>query len=219
MKAEILPKLIGKYPGLSYSFRGRQADIQDSVSSLMKGLALALLCIFALMAIPFRSYIQPLIIMFCIPFGVIGVVAGHIIMGYSLSVMSLFGLVALCGVVVNSSLVLIVFANEQFRQGIEPPIAIHSAAIQRFRPIVLTTVTTCGGLTPIITESSMQAKFLIPMAISLGYGILFSTFVTLMMVPCLYLIIEDIKRVFSRTLRSQNNYELGITNYDGAMEK
>ena len=219
MKTEILPDLMGKYPGLSYSFRGRQANIQDSVSALMKGLALALLCIFALMAIPFRSYIQPLIIMFCIPFGIIGVVVGHIIMGYSLSVMSLFGLVALCGVVVNSSLVMIVFANEQRRQGANPASAIHAAGIQRFRPIVLTTLTTCGGLTPIIMETSRQAKFLIPMAISLGYGILFSTLVSLMMVPCLYLIIEDIKKLFSGDRSSEINYDLAISDYDGAMER
>ncbi|MBU8910244.1 MAG: efflux RND transporter permease subunit, partial [Desulfobacterales bacterium] len=191
MKKEILPTLLGKYPGLSYSFKGRQADIRESISALLKGLGMALLCIFALLAIPFKSYLQPFIIMFCIPFGMIGAIAGHVIMGYSLSVMSLFGLVAMSGVVVNSSLVLIDFANRRYREGVPALYAVHSASIQRFRPILLTTLTTCGGLAPIITETSRQARFMIPMAISLGFGILFATFITLVMVPCLYMILED----------------------------
>ncbi|MBU8849370.1 MAG: efflux RND transporter permease subunit, partial [Desulfobacterales bacterium] len=191
MKKEILPALLGKYPGLSYSFKGRQADIRESISALLKGLGMALLCIFALLAIPFKSYLQPFIIMFCIPFGMIGAIAGHVIMGYSLSVMSLFGLVAMSGVVVNSSLVLIDFANRRYREGVPALYAVHSASIQRFRPILLTTLTTCGGLAPIITETSRQARFMIPMAISLGFGILFATFITLVMVPCLYMILED----------------------------
>ena len=197
MKQEILPGLLGKYPGLSYSFKGRQADIRESISALLKGLGMALLCIFALLAIPFRSYLQPFIIMFCIPFGVIGAIAGHIIMGYSLSIMSLFGLVAMSGVVVNDSLVMIDFANRRYREGVPALYAVHSAGIQRFRPILLTTLTTCGGLAPIITETSRQARFLIPMAISLGFGILFATFITLVMVPCLYMILEDIKVVLT----------------------
>ena len=196
MKKEILPALLGKYPGLSFSFKGRQADIKESISALVKGLGMALLCVFALLAIPFKSYLQPFIIMFCIPFGIIGAIAGHIIMGYSLSVMSLFGLVAMSGVVVNDSLVLIDFANRRYRQGVPALYAVHAAGIQRFRPILLTTLTTCGGLAPIITETSRQARFLIPMAISLGFGILFATFITLVMVPCLYMILEDIKALF-----------------------
>jgi len=203
MKKEILPNLLKLYPGLSYSFKGRQADIRDSISALLRGLGVALLCIFALLAIPFKSYLQPLIIMFCIPFGMIGAIAGHVIMGYSLSVMSLFGLVAMSGVVVNDSLVLIDSANRRCRKGVPILYAIHSAGIQRFRPILLTTLTTCGGLAPIITETSRQARFLIPMAISLGFGILFATFITLVMVPCLYMILEDIKYIFS-----SNEHEL-----------
>jgi multidrug efflux pump subunit AcrB len=197
MKKQILPGLLERYPGLSYSFKGRQADIKESISALLKGLAMALLSIFALLAIPFKSYLQPFIIMFCIPFGVIGAVAGHIIMGYSLSVMSLFGLVAMSGVVVNDSLMLIHFANNKLHEGIPALNSVHSAGIQRFRPILLTTLTTCGGLAPIITETSRQARFLIPMAISLGFGILFATFITLVLVPCLYMILEDIKRLLT----------------------
>ena len=207
MKKDILPDLLTRYPGLSYSFKGRQADIKDSISALIKGLGLALCCIFALLAIPFKSYLQPIIIMFCIPFGMIGAIAGHIIMGYSLSVMSLLGLVAMSGVVVNDSLVLIDFANRRRREGVEVLYAVHSAGIQRFRPILLTTLTTCGGLAPIIVETSRQAKFLIPMAISLGFGIMFATFITLGMVPCLYMILEDIKGFFAADPEQQDKRE------------
>jgi len=197
VKKDILPSLIQRFPGLSYSFEGHQAEIRDSISSLIMGLGMALLCIYGLLAIPFKSYIQPVIIMFCIPFGMIGAVAGHVLMGYSLSVISLFGLVALSGVVVNDSLVLIDLANRQRRSGIKTTDAILHAGIQRFRPILLTTLTTCGGLAPMILETSRQARFLIPMAISLGFGIMFATFITLIMVPSLYLLLEDIKSFFS----------------------
>ena len=148
MKQEILPSLVGRYPGLSYGFKGKQEEVKESVTALVKGLGLALFCVFALLAIPFKSYFQPLIIMLCIPFGMIGAVAGHIIMGYSLSVMSLFGVVAMAGVVVNDSLVLIDFANRLVRGGMPVVDAVRAAGIQRFRPILLTTLTTCGGLAP-----------------------------------------------------------------------
>jgi multidrug efflux pump subunit AcrB len=193
MKQEILPSLVGRYPGLSYNFKGKQADIKESMTALFKGLGLALFCVFALLAIPFKSYFQPLIIMICIPFGIIGAVAGHIIMGYSMSILSLFGIVAMAGVVINDALVLIDFANRLVRGGMPVENAVKAAGIHRFRPILLTTLTTCGGLAPIITETSWQAKFLIPMAISLGFGLFFATLITLGLVPCLYLILEDIK--------------------------
>ena len=191
---DILPRLKAEYPGLSFDFKGHQADIRESVSALVSGLLLALLAIYALLAIPFKSYFQPIIIMFCIPFGVIGAVFGHILMGYSLSVMSLFGVVALSGVVVNDSLVMIDFANRRRREGMGAHDAIRESGLQRFRPIMLTTMTTFGGLAPMIMETSRQARFLIPMAISLGFGILFATFITLIMVPCLYLVLEDVGR-------------------------
>ncbi len=196
MKQEILPSLVSRYPGLSYDFKGKQAHIKESLSALFKGLILALFCVFALLAIPFKSYFQPLIIMVCIPFGIIGAVAGHIIMGYAMSLLSLFGIVAMAGVVVNDALVLIDFANRLVRGGMPVKDAIKAAGIQRFRPILLTTLTTCGGLAPIILESSWQARFLIPMAISLGFGLFFATLITLGLVPCLYLILEDIKFFF-----------------------
>jgi len=194
LKSETLPTLQKKYPGLIYGFEGRQADRRESMQSLMQGLLVALVVIFAMLAVPLNSYVQPVIIMVAIPFGIVGAVIGHLIMGYSLSVLSMFGVVALSGVVVNDSLVLIDFANRKERAGMNRRDAIHQAGIHRFRPIILTTLTTFGGLSPMIFETSRQARFLIPMAISLGYGILFATVITLVLVPSLYLIIEDIRQ-------------------------
>ena len=149
-----------------------------------------------MLAVPFCSYLQPMIIMISIPFGMVGAVIGHLIMGYSLGVISMFGIVALSGVVVNDGLILIDYANHQTRDGITHYDAIHAAGVRRFRPIMLTTLTTFGGLLPMIFETSRQARFLIPMAISLGYGILFSTTITLLLMPSLYLIVEDAKRAW-----------------------
>ncbi len=209
LKAETLPELKRKYAGLDYGFEGHQADLSDSMRSLFMGLMLAMLVIYALLAIPFKSYIQPLIIMVSIPFGIVGAILGHLLLGYSLSVMSMFGIVALSGVVVNDSLVLIDFANRQRRQGADGHDAIHTAAISRFRPILLTSLTTFGGLAPIMLESSRQARFMIPMAISLGFGILFATLITLILVPCFYLTIEDVRT--GKTARLTNAYPLEMT--------
>ncbi len=205
--AEVMPQMMADYSGLSWEFGGRQSDMQDSTKAMLYGLIMALLGIYALLAIPFKSYSQPLIIMFSIPFGIVGAVAGHVIMGYSLSVISLFGVVALSGVVVNDSLVLIDFANRARREGGASAFdSAVQAAIQRFRPILLTTITTFVGLAPIIFESSRQARFLIPVAISLGFGILFATFICLLLVPSLYLILDDannwLKEKFSRNKKS-----------------
>jgi len=199
LKAEMLLKLQENYPGLSYSFEGRQADMSESMDSLVYGLLMALIVIYAMLAIPFNSYIQPIIVMACVPFGIVGAVIGHLLMGYSLSVMSMFGVVALSGVVINDSLVMIHFANKRRRDGKISLEAIHDAGIQRFRPIMLTTLTTFGGLSPMIFETSRQAKFLIPMAISLGFGIVFATAITLILVPSLYMIIADIKKLVTGT--------------------
>ncbi len=197
LKAEILPALQQKYNGLTYSFEGRQADRRESMQALFGGLKFALIVIFAMLAIPMNSYIQPVIIMVAVPFGIVGAIIGHLIMGYSLSVMSMFGVLALSGVVVNDSLVLIDFTNRRRRAGVSAREAVYEAAIHRFRPIMLTTLTTFGGLTPMIFETSRQARFLIPMAISLGYGIVFATLITLLLVPSFYLVIEDILRPFT----------------------
>ncbi len=195
LTGESLPALQEKYPGLTYSFEGNQAERRESMQSLMRGLMMALLVIYAMLAVPFNSFIQPVIIMISIPFGIVGAVIGHLIMGYSLSVMSMFGVVALSGVVINDSLVLMDFANRQRQAGEGCHDAIHHAGIHRFRPILLTTLTTFGGLAPIIFETSRQARFLIPMALSLGFGILFATVITLILVPCFYLVVEDLRQV------------------------
>lgn len=199
LRASILPQLTERFPGLTFSFEGRQADIREGMDALLAGLGIAVLGIFVLLAIPLRSYAQPLIIMISIPFGIVGAVIGHLLMGYSMSLISLFGIVALAGVVVNASLVLIDCANGKRRLGQPALTAIHQASIQRFRPILLTTITTFGGLAPMIWETSRQARFLIPMALSLGFGILFATFITLVIVPSLYMILEDLRR-FIRAL-------------------
>lgn len=197
LEKDVLPQLMNDHPGLSYVWEGNQADMAESFSSLIKGLILALFAIYALLAIPFRDYVQPMIVMMAIPFGVVGAVLGHMMMGYSLSIMSMMGIVALAGVVVNGSLVLIDYANILQRE--DPSVsvrdAIRLAGIRRFRPIMLTTVTTFCGLAPMIFETSRQARFMIPMALSLGYGILFATGVTLVLVPCLYMLLDDIKKV------------------------
>lgn len=199
VKTGFMPRLQDRYQGLEFSFEGKQADINEGLGALGLGLGMACLGIFALLAIPLRSYAQPLIIMTSIPFGVVGAIFGHLLMDYSLSLVSLFGIVALSGVVVNASLVLIDCANGKRRLGHSALSSIHQASIQRFRPILLTTVTTFGGLAPMIWETSRQARFLIPMALSLGFGIVFSTFITLGIVPSLYMILEDLKR-FGRSL-------------------
>jgi multidrug efflux pump subunit AcrB len=198
LQAETLPELQRKYPGLRYSFEGRQADQRESMQSLMRGLLAALVVIFAMLAVPLNSYVQPIIIMTAIPFGIVGAVIGHLVMGYSLSVLSMFGVVALCGVVVNDSLVLIDFINRSVRAGASRRKAVHQAGINRFRPIILTTLTTFGGLSPMIFETSRQARFLIPMAISLGFGILFATVITLILVPSLYLIVDDVQQLIGK---------------------
>ncbi len=188
----VLPELAETFPGLSYSYTGRQADRKESTSSLLSGFAFALGGIYFLLAIPFRSYLQPVIVMIAIPFGIIGAVFGHMLMNYHLSLMSMMGMVALSGVVVNDSLVLVDYANKQQQKGMEPSQAIKEAGLRRFRPVLLTTLTTFGGLAPMIFETSRQARFMIPMALSLGFGIVFATVITLALVPCLYLIIDDL---------------------------
>jgi len=193
LKREVLPDLTARHPGLTFSLEGQQRDRQESMVSLRGGFSLAMIVIFAMLAVAFRSYIQPVIVMLAIPFGIVGATLGHLIMGYELSLMSMMGIVALAGVVVNDSLVLIHATNEQRGKGASPFDSITAAAVRRFRPIMLTSLTTFFGLAPMIFETSVQAQFLIPMAISLGYGILFVTVIALILVPSFYMIVEDVK--------------------------
>ncbi|OVE73870.1 cobalt-zinc-cadmium resistance protein, partial [bacterium B17] len=198
LNTETMPILMDRYPGLTYSYEGGDADRRESISSLAISIPMALLAIYSLLAIPFRSYVQPLIVMMAIPFGIVGAVLGHLIMGYELTMIGIIGIVALSGVVVNDSLILVDFANRRRKEHDTVQAAVVSAGKQRFRPILLTTLTTFFGLMPMIFETSRQARFLIPMAISLGYGLLFATMITLILVPSLYLIIDDAKNGFRK---------------------
>ena len=196
----IIP-ILRDYPSVNYSFEGEQREQRDTLGSLFKNFALALFVVYVLLAVPFKSYLQPLIIMSAIPFGFTGAVIGHIIMGMNLAVLSIIGIVALSGVVVNDSLVMVDFINRYKREDGKTSLeAALAAGPRRFRPILLTSITTFVGLFPLLIEKSVQAQFLVPMAISLAYGVLFATLITLILVPTSYLIIDDIKIFFSGTL-------------------
>jgi len=192
-------KLLGsKFNGISWDYQGEQKDQNDSLVEMTGKFVFALLLIYILMAIPLKSYVQPFIVMSVIPFGMVGAVLGHMITGLDLSIMSMCGLVALAGVVVNDSLVLVDYVNRQRAKGLSAIEAAKSAGTRRFRPIILTSLTTFAGLMPMLWETDMQARFLIPMAVSLGYGILFATGITLILVPSVYLILNDIKKLFAK---------------------
>ena len=196
MKESILPGVLQRYAGLTYAFEGANRQQSDTLKSLGIGYVFALLLVYALLAIPFGSYVQPFVVMGAIPFGIVGALLGHLIMGFDMSIISLMGVVALSGVVVNDSLVLIDAANRYRDAGMPPDEAVIAAGVRRFRPILLTSLTTFFGLVPMILETSVQARFLIPMAISLGFGILFATFIILLLVPSLYDVVERWRALF-----------------------
>nr|VFK62739.1 MAG: Multidrug efflux pump subunit AcrB [Candidatus Kentron sp. TUN] len=189
-----LSELQQRRPGVRYSLEGEMREQRESFSSLYTGILLVLFVIYALLAIPFRSYLQPIIVMGVIPFGVIGALLGHMIMGMNLSIMSIWGILALTGVVINDSLVLVDYINRRRREGIGLEEAVRNAGVARFRPILLTSLTTFAGLTPLLLDKSTQAQFLIPMAVSLGFGILYATLLTLFLVPVSYMLLEDMRR-------------------------
>ncbi len=201
LEATVLPEMMPAYPGVRFSFEGSAAEQRDTLGGLARGFILALLAIYGLLAIPLRSYLQPLVVMSAIPFGIVGAIWGHIIMGLDLTILSMFGVVALAGVVVNDSLVLVDFINRGREHGRDLEKVIHRAGAVRFRPIMLTSLTTFAGLLPMLLEKSLQAQFLIPMAVSLAFGVLFATFVTLVLVPCGYMIIEDLTVLPSKLRR------------------
>lgn len=194
IRTTLIPELEKTYPQLVITEGGEQREQKEVNKSLVAGAGLALLAMLALLAIAFRSYLQPIIIMLAIPFGVVGAILGHLVMGYDLSLMSAMGIVALSGVVVNDSLIFIVAINENRAMGMSPIDGVIAGGHRRFRPIILTSLTTFFGLAPMILETSVQARFLIPMAVSLGFGVMFATFITLILVPAAYLILEDVKR-------------------------
>lgn len=193
---DYLNTLSGQYPGVRFSMEGEAKEQADSFGSLAIGLIFVFFIIYCLLAIPFKSYLQPLIVMSVIPFGVIGAVMGHWLMLMDLTIMSLLGLMALVGVVVNDSLVLVDFINKKRQAGLSLNEAVLTAGVSRFRPVLLTSLTTFIGLMPLLFERATQAQFLKPMAVSLSFGIIFATFITLILVPINYLVVEDIKKLF-----------------------
>ncbi|RUO79080.1 efflux RND transporter permease subunit [Pseudidiomarina taiwanensis] len=194
VQQDILPDILNQYPSVAAQLEGASQDQAEAESSLAIGFMLALFAIYALMAIPLKSYSQPLIIMSVIPFGIIGAVVGHWILGMPISILSLFGIIALAGVVVNDSLVMVDYVNRARAEGTALRVAVAEAGARRFRAIILTSLTTFFGLLPIVLEKSLQAKIVLPMAISLAFGILFATVITLVLIPCLYIILNDLRR-------------------------
>jgi len=209
LKANFLPGLEERHPGISFDLEGQAKRTGESIDSLKSGYLLAMMGIFLLLASQFRSYIQPLIIMMAIPFGLIGAVFGHLVMGKEFTIVSIFGIVALSGIVVNDSLILIDFINRAVRGGTDIETAVVESGKARFRPVLLTSVTTIAGLLPILLERSFQAQFLIPMAISICFGLLAATFLTLLYVPALYLILRDVRNaVMARFQRAEEGSQL-----------
>jgi multidrug efflux pump subunit AcrB len=194
MEESILPDLMRKYPGLSYGLSGASDEEAKLARSMAIGFTLALFGIYALLAIPTKSYLQPLIIMGVIPFGIIGAIVGHWITGYPMSMMSMMGVIALSGVVVNDSLILVDYINKATAAGTTLITAVVHAGNRRFRAILLTSLTTFFGLAPMLLERSIQAQQIVPMAISLAFGIVFATVITLLLVPCLYMILADLQK-------------------------
>ena len=192
----LMSDLLARYPNVEFQLQGNSKEQADAMFSLMKGLLFALFAIYTLLAIPLKSYSQPFIIMSVIPFGIVGAIIGHLVLGMAVSVLSICGIIALSGVVVNDSLIMVDFVNRARKEGLSLIDAAISAGTQRFRAIILTSLTTFMGLMPIVFERSLQAQIVIPMAISLAFGILFATVITLLLVPALYLILNDIKNVF-----------------------
>jgi hydrophobic/amphiphilic exporter-1 (mainly G- bacteria), HAE1 family len=195
LKANFLPKLVKKYHGIKYDIEGEVKRTTESLDNLKKGAVFAFMVIFFLLALQFKSYFQPLIIMTAIPFGLIGVILGHLIMGISFTMLSMLGSVALSGIVINDSLILIDFINKARLKGIKLSDAVINAGIARFRPVILTSLTTIAGLFPLLLGKSFQAQFLIPMAVSITFGIFVATGITLVFVPLFYMIIQDIKDI------------------------
>ena len=198
---EYVENMLVRYPGISYELEGEQREKRRSFGSLAIAIPALLFVIYCLLALPLKSYVQPLIVMSVIPFGAIGAVIGHWIMGHPISFLSILGLLALAGVVINDSLVLTDFINQQHRKGVSLAKAVRHAGVARFRPVILTSLTTFFGLMPLLMERASAAQIMVPMAISLGFGILFATCVTLILVPANILIVDDIRRFLTTRVR------------------
>lgn len=198
-----IDELLVQYPGVNYEFEGEAREQRESFGSMTIGLLVMLFVIYGLLAIPFQSYLQPIIVMSVIPFGIIGAIGGHWLMGMDLTILSLMGMMALVGVVINDSLVLVDYINKRYREGTATLMdAVLNAGVARFRPVMLTSLTTFIGLMPLLFEKSTQAQFLIPMAVSLAFGIIFATFITLILVPINYVLIEKMRLGYQRFVHS-----------------
>ncbi|MFT6758682.1 MAG: multidrug efflux pump subunit AcrB, partial [Chitinophagales bacterium] len=209
-----LPEIKQRFPGVSFAVAGEAEESMEAMGAMASLSLMAMLIIYALLAIPLRSYLQPLVIMSVIPFGAMGAIIGHYIMGWDLVFFSLLGMMALSGVVVNASLVLVDYINRQVRTGTPIEEAVLTAGSARFRPIVLTSATTFVGLVPLISTSSLATKIFVPMAISLSFGVLFATAITLFLVPCIYLMLDDVlkaQKQWRGGARKKLKTALGIT--------
>jgi len=201
LQKEVLPQLLKKYPGIDYHLGGEAEDEASTSSSLGYGLVMVLLMIFGALAIPLKSYVEPMLIMSVIPFGIIGAILGHLLLGNDLSILSVIGIIGLVGVVVNDSLVMVDFINHYIDEGHDWRSAVMEAGPMRFRAVILTSLTTFLGLLPIQLETSIQSQFVKPMAISVAFGVLFATFVTLILVPVLYFIAKDLEKAATGLLK------------------
>lgn len=208
IREKVIPELESKYQGVTGGLDGASQDDIDSMMQLAMATIVAMFGIYALLAVPLRSYMQPMIIMSVIPFGLVGAALGHMVLGLDMSIMSIFGLIALSGVVINDSLIMVDFVNRAREQGVPLAQAVVDSGCQRFRAIFLTSLTTFVGLFPIVLERSLQAQMVVPMAVSLAFGIVFATVITLLLIPSLYIILEDVKKLFGRKtpeLTAENN--------------
>lgn len=203
-----IDELLARIPGVSWSYEGEDKSTREAGNTTKWGSLLVLLGLYTMLAIPFRSYLQPFVVLLVIPFGIVGAVIGHLVHGLPLSMLSVFGILALSGVIINDSIVLVDFINRARQAGESTLAAVLAAGPQRFRPIMLTSVTTFAGLMPLIFEKSTTSQFLIPMAVSLGYGILFGTVITLFLVPICYMILDDLMRLWqglNKTLQPEQD--------------
>ena len=205
LETKVLPDLLADHPGVKYSFEGPQKEQAEFMQTMAINGIGALFAIFVFLSVPLRSYTKGLVIMSAIPFGLIGAFWGHMITGFDLSMFSIIGLMALTGVVVNDSLVLLDYISNMRDEGNSAAESVRLGAARRFRAILLTTLTTFAGLTPLLLEKSLQARFMIPMAVSLAFGVVFATFITLVLVPALYMIVEDIKLLAARLFKRQDS--------------
>ncbi|MDJ0918417.1 MAG: efflux RND transporter permease subunit [Woeseiaceae bacterium] len=214
IETNFVPGVLQRNPGVRFGLEGAAQEEGEFIRNTQIAFLFALFLIYLLIAIPLKSYAQPFIIMSVIPFGIIGAVIGHLVLGEALSMFSIFGLVALAGVVVNDSLIMVDFINKARQVGVPLREAVIESGAQRFRAIILTSVTTAVGLFPILVETSAQAQFLIPMAISVSFGILFATVITLFLIPCLYMLQVG----FFDTMRNLWNFLLGRSEQRSASE-